>query len=884
MSLVSLLLLSVVVSLTTAQQTITADGISFTTNKFPARIRQFEWIDNSATAILLSNGVLWGTRDGGISWNTFNPPTQGGRLIILPKDLGYQANTVLVRSANITYIADITTFQIIGPARDAFGANVDFDTVVFHPTDPTLALGFMTPSAEVCDPVTGMCNKVVLYSKDTYRTWEPVMLSASLRNSANVKSSADYQSTVYSAIWHNHNSLNFNPREIVFITGVPPSTSSSTLVANTYTLNVWNVDTASSKVLNLHVIRSRGGPGPGGNRKGNYNAFYLMHVKHFTFIATLNTLSQTHLLETKDNFVTTRLMNFPSAASQSTGNNFMDQFLSNELSYTILDTTEGSVFVNVKHSGKVVVEGDTYISDNSGSRFTASLEDTRREPDSGEVDFHKLRGLDGIYIANKISNPKDTLCTACKAVSDCNDQCGIASVITHDKGATWEQIQPPEDEIATVCRQTGGISGATLNADELQNCALHLHGYASGLDDVESIVSSPAAVGVLVGSGNVGPRLHTKTADGVNVYLSRDAGASWTRIAENPHTYCILDSGAFILLTRFDVDTNILRYSPNSGSSWKNVSFTSDIMNVEEILRPKGSESGRRAIIRGDDQSGYGVLVVVDASATVRPACDLQADVETFVPKSYLSSCLLGRSVAYTRRLPGHVCSFSPSAPQPPPVVKNCDCTTDDYECDYGYEQQWSPEETSTSCVKMPQFGRPRNTPAPTTPPCINGSYSTTRGYQKINGDSCVNGVDLNPILTPCGVVTLPGSSGSSGGHGGLIAFLLITIALVGVGCGYAYKYPDDARAKATAAKDAVATGIEKVIGFASSAAQYRPMGQGEVAGLDDDDDDAFRIPADDAPTVVVNSMLANGGSSTTTQRTQPSRGGEEKDSFLSFE
>ena len=79
-----------------------------------------------------------------------------------------------------------------------------------------------------------------------------------------------------------------------------------------------------------------------------------------------------------------------------------------------MGVNSGGAHFNVKHNGKVLMEGNTYLSDNSGSRYTLSLEDTRREADSGEVDFHKLRGLDGIYIANKIARGNKGVTNAIK--------------------------------------------------------------------------------------------------------------------------------------------------------------------------------------------------------------------------------------------------------------------------------------------------------------------------------------------------------------------------------------------------------------------------------------------------------------------------------------
>jgi hypothetical protein len=81
-------------------------------------------------------------------------------------------------------------------------------------------------------------------------------------------------------------------------------------------------------------------------------------------------------------------------------------------SYTILDSSDGSVFININHLKPSSPMGTTYISDSTGSRyltisntlirFTLSLENNVRT-EEGQCDFEKVLGLEGIYIANVYS-------------------------------------------------------------------------------------------------------------------------------------------------------------------------------------------------------------------------------------------------------------------------------------------------------------------------------------------------------------------------------------------------------------------------------------------------------------------------------------------------
>ena len=70
-----------------------------------------------------------------------------------------------------------------------------------------------------------------------------------------------------------------------------------------------------------------------------------------------------------------------------------------EHSYTILDTTEGQVFLHINHEGEKSKFGNIYISDSTGSRYSVSLRGNVRSMD-GQCDFEKVAGLEGIYLAN----------------------------------------------------------------------------------------------------------------------------------------------------------------------------------------------------------------------------------------------------------------------------------------------------------------------------------------------------------------------------------------------------------------------------------------------------------------------------------------------------
>mmetsp|Transcript_30668 Transcript_30668/g.27864 ORF Transcript_30668/g.27864 Transcript_30668/m.27864 type:complete len:205 (+) Transcript_30668:722-1336(+) len=70
-----------------------------------------------------------------------------------------------------------------------------------------------------------------------------------------------------------------------------------------------------------------------------------------------------------------------------------------EHSYTILDTSEHAIFLHINHEGENSRYGNIYVSDSTGHRFNLALQGNVREM-TGQCDFERVQGLDGIYLAN----------------------------------------------------------------------------------------------------------------------------------------------------------------------------------------------------------------------------------------------------------------------------------------------------------------------------------------------------------------------------------------------------------------------------------------------------------------------------------------------------
>lgn len=67
--------------------------------------------------------------------------------------------------------------------------------------------------------------------------------------------------------------------------------------------------------------------------------------------------------------------------------------------FTVMDTSEKSVFLYVSDNSVINPVGNLFISDGLGYRFTHSLENIIKG--SGAVDFETIESLDGTFIANR---------------------------------------------------------------------------------------------------------------------------------------------------------------------------------------------------------------------------------------------------------------------------------------------------------------------------------------------------------------------------------------------------------------------------------------------------------------------------------------------------
>uniref|UniRef100_A0A8C0SLN4 Sortilin-related receptor n=1 Tax=Canis lupus familiaris TaxID=9615 RepID=A0A8C0SLN4_CANLF len=404
--------------------------------------------------------------------------------------------------------------------------------------------------------------------------------------------------------------------------------------------------------------------------------------------------------------------------------------------YYIADASEDQVFVCVSHSNN---RTNLYISEAEGLKFSLSLENVLYYSPGGAggdtlvryfanepfADFHRVEGLQGVYIATLINGSM-------------NEE-NMRSVITFDKGGTWEFLQAPAF--------TG--YGEKINCELSQGCSLHLAQRLSQLLNLQlrrmPILSKESAPGLIIATGSVGKNLASKT----NVYISSSAGARWREALPGPHYYTWGDHGGIIMAIAQGMETNELKYSTNEGETWKTFIFSERPVFVYGLLTEPGEKSTVFTIFGSNKENVHNWLILqVNATDALGVPCT-ENDYKLWSPSDERGNeCLLGHKTVFKRRTP-HATCFNGEDFDRPVVVSNCSCTRQDYECDFGFKM--SEDFFLEVCVPDPEFSG--KSYAPPMPCPVGSTYRRTRGYRKISGDTCSGGdveTRLEGELVPC--------------------------------------------------------------------------------------------------------------------------------------
>ncbi|KAL3470077.1 hypothetical protein BJX99DRAFT_57746 [Aspergillus californicus] len=406
--------------------------------------------------------------------------------------------------------------------------------------------------------------------------------------------------------------------------------------------------------------------------------------------------------------------------------------------YTVLDSSEHAIFLYVATGNKTRAEYGSIVKSNSnGTTYVLSLDSVNQDSD-GYVDFERMQALEGVLMANIVSNTDELSDGAPKR---------LRTMITHNDGGEWSLLAPPNNDADGESFACSTMEGAA-EGKGTKECALHLHGYTERVDARDTF-SSGSAIGLMMGQGNVGSQLTSK--EEADTFITQDGGISWKPVKKGRYMWEYGDSGSVIAIVSEGISTKVLHYSTNEGETWQDYEFSQEAMEVLDISTVPSDTS--RSFILWGKKSGEPVSVNVDFSGIYDRDCmfdngeEVSDDYYLWKPKhpSQENDCLFGHIEQYRRKKSSAECWNNWRGPHLHSIESNCTCTTADYECDYNYQRQpdgscglvpgLSPQDPMAFCKAHPEAVE----------------FFEVTGYRRIPQTTCENGKNLDHLVPlPC--------------------------------------------------------------------------------------------------------------------------------------
>ncbi|KAM5465303.1 vacuolar protein sorting/targeting protein PEP1 [Microsporum audouinii] len=409
-----------------------------------------------------------------------------------------------------------------------------------------------------------------------------------------------------------------------------------------------------------------------------------------------------------------------------------------EHAYTVLDSSTHSVFLHVtEHAARGHEFGSILKSNSNGTSYVLSLNGANRNV-KDYVDFEKIQVVEGVALGNVVFNTEE--------VKKKNEEKKFRSMITHNDASEWALLPPPKKDV------DGHSFGCKVTDKGTNDCALHLHGYTERRDNRDSM-SSGSAVGLIIGVGNVGSHLTARAES--DTFMSRDAGITWHQIRKGRYQWEFGDQGSIIVIVAEGKPTKVLSYTLDEGETWTDFEFTDAEVTVEDISTVPSDTSKNFLLWTKKGSTTDLVVYNIDFSGLKERErqCVLKKDAPEaddyylWSPKHPMQkdNCLFGHVSLYHRKKPDAKCYNGPRLDRLSSEKKNCECTRQDYECDYNYERQ-----TDGSCalVKGLKPADPMQI-CKADPDAV--EYFEPTGYRKLPVSTCEGGVQLDHIVArPC--------------------------------------------------------------------------------------------------------------------------------------
>ena len=341
--------------------------------------------------------------------------------------------------------------------------------------------------------------------------------------------------------------------------------------------------------------------------------------------------------------------------------------------YTVLDSSTHAIFLHVTVGAKANFEyGRIMKSNSNGTSYVLSINGVNRNAE-GYVDFEKMQGVEGVALVNVVDNLDEEVEGKKKK---------LKSKITHNDGSQWALLKAPEKDAE------GKKWECDINKPE--ECSLHLHSYTERSDPRDTF-SSPSAVGMMMGVGNVGKYLGWKKGDDVYTFVTWDAGITWTAVRKGNYMWEYGDQGSIIVIIEENAETNVGYYTLNEGRDWMAFEFSDRKVKVTDLTTVPSD--GSKSFVIWATTGSEVWTINVDFSGLRDRTCKLdensgsddEGDFTLWSPKHPLQQdgyCLFGHVTRYHRKKPEADCWIGAqfNSLHGKDYRQNCTCTRQDFE------------------------------------------------------------------------------------------------------------------------------------------------------------------------------------------------------------
>ncbi|KAF8864345.1 Oligoxyloglucan reducing end-specific cellobiohydrolase [Acephala macrosclerotiorum] len=488
---------------------------------------------------------------------------------------------------------------------------------------------------------------------------------------------------------------------------------------------------------------------------------------HFENVVDFATMSEFIVVATKDEEKSTLKVDASIDGATFAAADFPHGFnVDHQQGYTVLDSSTHSVFLHVTVNNEAGFEYGSIIKSNSnGTSYVMALDAVDRDS-VGYVDFEKMFGIEGVAMVNVVSNYKDE--------NFKKDGKKLKTMITHNDGAEWDYLPPPKADADGKKYECGS---------NIEKCALHIHGYTERSDKSHTY-SSASAIGLMLGTGNVGEYL--TTAKDADTFMTSDAGVNWKFVKKGTYMWEFGDQGSIVVIVKEREPTKDVFYSLDEGDTWISYPFSDTEVQIDDLTTVP-SDNSRNFLLWGKSGDGKLVTFNLDFSGLTDQECKLDegdvtgGDYYLWTPKhpKQDDECLFGHESQYHRKRTDRNCYNGRMIPHLHDIAKNCSCTRRDFECDFNYERQ-----SEGSCALVSGL-------SPPDPQLVckvdkdRIEYDDPTGYRRIPITTCVGGLEMDKSVShPC-----PGKGDQFNKKHGLsgVAIFFIVIISVGVAAGFGY-------------------------------------------------------------------------------------------------